>query len=246
MENQSNNKAPIEGGLGQEEPDNLRVEKVIERELKKLEKIDDTLEQHHKERGKRELILIVTCLLALLYTYPVNTFDNNPMIEISPISIKIPLRDAIRVFPTIIVAMYLVFLSSVINEFYLRVKRHGYIHRILNLRSSKTTTWMTDIEYDISLREYLFLPSPLHKGRLDIAGGNMSRFIVDGFVGFIFTMFPYAALTFIVYKSWQLFDTKVLLIWNILCIVIMFLALGGALNISANKSQEMLFGTYPD
>jgi hypothetical protein len=44
-----------------------------------------------KRRPKHEAILVITCLLAVSYTYPVETFDKNPAIEISAISLKIPL-----------------------------------------------------------------------------------------------------------------------------------------------------------
>jgi hypothetical protein len=51
--------------------------------------------------------------------------------------------------------------------------------------------------------------------------GRISSFIVEVFVGFIFTMVPYISAVFLIRKTWQLNQNIYILIWNLICVVIM-------------------------
>src|SRR5437762_2357669 len=95
----------------------------LDLQKRELDAIQNALESEQKNRGKKEFMLLITCLAAFLYTYPVHAFDTNPTIEITSISLKIPLRDAIIVFPTIIAAVYLVFVASAIGQSMLLLQR---------------------------------------------------------------------------------------------------------------------------
>jgi hypothetical protein len=46
----------------------------------------------------------------------VKDLGSNPTIDINAISIKIPLRDAITIFSTVVAKLYLVFLGSALRE----------------------------------------------------------------------------------------------------------------------------------
>jgi hypothetical protein len=186
-----------------------------------------------KRRPKHEAILVITCLLAVSYTYPVETFDKNPVIEISAISLKIPLRDAIAVFPTIIATLYLIFLSAVIRE--INALTH-LEHSTLILQHFRETREFTGKlnGYEWSPRHlavnYLFLPSPLHSHPWGVYStfAVMSRAIVEFFVGFVFTALPYVAAGYITYRSWLIIGNRWILGWNIVCMAAMVLSFSSA------------------
>jgi hypothetical protein len=88
----------------------------LELKMKEQERLAAALAAERKARPKQEAILLITCLLAVSYTYPVQSLSTNPTIDINAISIKIPLTDAITVFPTIVATLYLVFLGTALKE----------------------------------------------------------------------------------------------------------------------------------
>lgn len=189
-----------------------------------------TYEAERKRRPKHETILVLTCLLAVSYTYPVESFDENPVIEIAAISLKIPLRDAIAVFPTIIATLYLVYLSAALSHFnalsaFMQSReildyfeKTGEILRFQEIRRER--------RLGINWVRYLFLPSPLHPRASAFSEvGYVSRAIVDFFVGLIFNLLPYAAVGFIAYRSWVLLDSFWILGWDFVCMAAMFLSL---------------------
>ncbi len=90
------------------------------------EEISKFISEETKNRRNRKFMLIIICLLAIIYSYPVLNFINNPTIDITSISIKIPLKDVITIFPTIIASVYLVFLSSAIKQTVLLLRMHYY------------------------------------------------------------------------------------------------------------------------
>jgi hypothetical protein len=93
---------------------------------------------------------------------------------------------------------------------------------------------------------YLFLPSPLRRHAFFSAAGpipkTMSRTIVDGFVGFVFTLAPYATQCVIFVRSWQLLNSWWILFWNCMCLATMVLAFTGAIiaNIAARREADSI------
>ncbi len=213
------------------EQNNDSREKVDQRylfEIKttELDNINKSISEERKSRGKREFILLITCLIAFLYTYPVENFENNPNIKIPAISLEIPIKDAIGVFPTIIAAIYLVFLSSAISQSILMLKRHLLNDELDCFQETGTfptdqTTSVFNIKLRISTIGYLILPSPLHTREFMKGIAFFSKLIVDTFVGLVFTSIPYLTMIFISMKSWSLLNNKLILVWNSLCLIIM-------------------------
>jgi hypothetical protein len=206
----------------------LSVGVWLELHTKEFESIKKSLEGERKNRGKREFILLITCLLALLYTYPINGFETNPLIEIPAISLKIPLRDAVAVFPTLIAAVYLVFLASAIGESVLMVHWSWYAFKLNEFRETGAIPQSDKARRAATSWRFLFLPSPLHMTGVVFGAAAMAKAIVDGFVGFVFSALPYATQGFIIMRSWRLLSSWPLLIWNCLCLLTMVLALLGA------------------
>ena len=190
--------------------------------------VSKSLDEELKIRRKREFVLIILCLLSVIYSYPVQDFSKNPTIDIPSISLKIPLRDAIAVFPTIITAIYLVFLSS-------SIKQAVSITRMIDLNRALEEFHETGKLPKIhrfnrgayfGMLRYIFLPSPLHhRGFSHLHGvSSVSRVIVEGFVGFVFTAIPFGTCSFLLLKSWSLFNSKLIITWNILCLSVIVLA----------------------
>jgi hypothetical protein len=208
------------------EPIRLPTEVWLELHTKDLDNITKSLDGERKNRGKREFILLITCLLSLIYSYPIHSFETNPPIEIPAISLKIPLRDAVAVFPTIVAAVYLVFLASAIGQSMLMTEQA----RLGNLLGQFRETGAVPHEeaYATPPARYLFLPSPLHRRGFVFGAAAMPKAIVDGFVGFVFSALPYVTQVFVIITSWRLLSSWPLLIWNCLCLFTMLLALLGA------------------
>jgi hypothetical protein len=202
----------------------------FELQQKELESVNKSIDSENKNRGKRELILVITCLVALLYTYPIQGFENNPNIEIPSVSLKIPLKDAIAVFPTLIASIYLVYLSSAISQGVLMSQKRRYSMQLREFQNTgKIPERASDRVLFASTMRYLFLPSPLHRKGFSFGAAEISRAIVDGFVGLVFNIFPFATEVYIVMKSWQLLHIKLILFWNLVCITMMGLAFASAL-----------------
>jgi hypothetical protein len=192
------------------------------------ERLVSTLEAEEKRRPKHEAILVITCLLAVSYTYPVESFDKNPIIEIAAISLKIPLRDAIAVFPTIIATLYLVFLGAALRQ---TVALSRVIDSDETLQHFQRTgeLKLDDNPSSIASASYLFLPSPMHPRGGGSEFAETPRAIVDFFVGFVFTVLPYAAVGFITYRSWSIIDSYWIVGWDLTCMVAMMLSLLSAI-----------------
>ncbi len=192
---------------------------------KELEDLNSSYESNLKARRKRELTLIVTCLIALIYAFPVKDFTTNPEIEIPAISLKILLKDAITVFPTIISSVYLIYFSTVINQLWINVRRIGLRQSIEKYIESGTIN--DDYRYSRQRSVFQFrqvyLPSPLHvRGSMDTSSLHLlSRGLVDVFVGLVFNVVPYITIIFVTIKSFTLSHNKYFLYWNISCVVIM-------------------------
>jgi hypothetical protein len=206
-------------------------------QIKQLDALIKAIDSEHKSRGKREFILIITCLFAFLYAYPVQNFDNNPSIEIPAISLKIPLKDAISVFPTLIAAIYLVFLSSAMNGFLLVAERICYARELDDFKATGEIKEISAEEIDFSTTRYIILPTPLHHQGFTFGVAAMPKIIVDGFVGLVFTLFPYVITVYLIIKSWQLLNNSLILFWNIACLAIMILAFVGAVLGARSKKR---------
>jgi hypothetical protein len=174
--------------------------------------------------------LLIICLLALLYTYPVHSFEANPVIEIPAISLKIPLRDAVGVFPTIVAAVYLVFVASAISESMLRLQRSRYANELGHFRRTGKIPNKESTSNPLRFSpRFFFLPSPLHRRGFVYGAAALPKAVVDGFVGLVFTLLPYATETFVLMRSWELLKSRWMLIWNCMCLTTMLLAFIGAI-----------------
>src|SRR5258707_9230887 len=161
------------------------VDKALwfEIETRESEVVSKAFESERKNRGKREFILVIICFLALLYTYPIQDFEKNPNIEIPSISLKIPLRDAIAVFPTIIAAIYLVYLSSALSESVLMVRRSRYGRELNEFKETGQVSKVSPRDIHLKTARYLFLPSALHSKGFAFGAAALPKAIVDAFVG---------------------------------------------------------------
>lgn len=88
----------------------------LEIAYKDLDNIHEGIQENLKARRRREFILVIACLMALLYVYPVENFEVNPQIEIPAVSFKIPIKDAAVIFPTVLTTIYLIFVASIITH----------------------------------------------------------------------------------------------------------------------------------
>ena len=189
------------------------------------ERLVSTYDGEQKRRPSHEAILVLTCLLAVSYTYPVGSFDQNPVIEIAAISLKIPLRDAIAVFPTIIATLYLIFLGAALRHSNALSRLIQSDEVLRRFQETGELALLAPGAFRVSAARYLFLPSPLHP-----RGGGFSEFaeipraIVNIFVGLVFTVLPYAAAGFITYRSWSLLNIPWIVGWDLACIVAMILS----------------------
>jgi len=189
---------------------------------KSHERILSTYREEQQRRPKHELFLIVTCVLAVSYTYPVVSFDQNPLIEIPSISLKIPLRDAIAVFPTIIATLYIICLSAALRQsqaLFLLAKHER------TLRTFQQEGKLNDVDYadPIPIIRYILLPTPLHQRGWNPGVEDLFRAVMESFVGFVFGVLPYVAAGFITYRSWVLLHTWWIVGWNIACVLVMIL-----------------------
>jgi hypothetical protein len=201
----------------------------LELQTREIDNFNKRLDAERKNRAKREFILVITCFVALLYTYPVHDFATNPTIEVPSISLKIPVRDAIAVFPTLIAAIYLVYLSSALGESIIMVRASRLEVELRTFKESGEIQEVSPGQFHFNVSRYLFLPSALHSRSFVFGAAALPKAIVDLFVGLIFTLLPYGTLVFILMRSWRLLHLKVLLTWNVVCLVIMVLAFTSAL-----------------
>jgi len=205
----------------------------LDLQKKESEELNESFEEIQKGRRKREMTLVIMCLLVLIYTYPVNVknLKSDQNIEIPAISLKLPLRDAINIFPTLIASIYLIFISSAISHFSI-LHRKARVSKAL--KDFKETGKIPPKEGSTNFRSLplrlLFLPTPLHPRIGDYSEtAILSKAIVDIFVGLVFTLLPYFAIVFILIKSYMIKSNISLFIWNWICVVIMLLAFIGAI-----------------
>lgn len=203
---------------------------------KDLDDVNASYERNIKARRKRELILITTCLIALIYTSSSVNLQNNPEIEIPAISLKILLKDAVAIFPTIIASIYLIYVSTIITQLTMeivisKIRSQIDLHiQILKFPKQIQLPTMTTIQ----IRDIL-LPSPLNTSRLYFTS-SISRKFVDVFVGLVFNILPYYTMIFISAKSYQLSNNIYTSIWNIVCTSVMLISFLSIL-ISSSKRQ---------
>jgi hypothetical protein len=201
-------------------------QEIPEKNLKQHTEWMILLREEWKIRRSREFILMTICIIVLLYTYPIDINANSStkikeLIEISPLSIKIPLADAIAIFPTIITAIYLVYLSSSLKL----IKFTALAFGSLGIES----TYKEDRMNRVAI---IFIPAAVTMADPDkpipLSGFSAAtQLIVLLFVSLIFAVFPYAMIALSTIRSWQLLNNSLLLIWNLVCISIMLLAVAG-------------------
>lgn len=197
----------------------------LDLQKKESAELNESFEETQKSRRKREMTLVIMCLLALIYTYPVNVknLKSDQNIEIPAISLKLPLKDAINFFPTLIASIYLIFISSVVSHFSIMHRRAKVSKALEDFKETGKIPpkgGSTNFR-SLSLR-LLFLPTPLHPSIGDYPeAAALSKTIVDIFVGLVFTLLPYFAAVFILIKSYIIKSNIPLFIWNWICAVIM-------------------------
>jgi hypothetical protein len=206
----------------------LPVSEWLQLHGKEIDRLHKALDDERKARAKREFVLVVTCLLALLYTYPVRNLAANPEIDIPSISLKIPLREALTVFPTLIAATYLVFFSSAIGQLFTMQSLHIYNRELDQVRETgvvpRRRSWRFPVQAGRTNVRYLLLPSPLHARLFNFhesGAAALSRFFVEVFVGSVFVLLPYATAVFVSVRGWELIRSKILHGWDSFCLLVM-------------------------
>ena len=184
-----------------------------------------------KAKKKAQFTLIIICLLAVIYTYPVSNLAQNPTIDIKAIALSVPLKDAIAIFPTILACCYLSFISAVINHalaasnegdvawMLTEFERSGKIPR----RSRESNDWLYYVSTWIFSPTLLpFLPA------FRLKNANLyyvTQITTSRFIGAVFTTIPFASSIFITIRAYELLGSVWVLIWDIICISIMLLTI---------------------
>jgi hypothetical protein len=194
-----------------------------------LRELESQAEKEVKTRSRIEYALVIVCVLAFVYTYPVETLADNPQIEIPAVSIKIPLRDAIIFFPTLIATLYLMFISSATQHFMLvrnaseiRAERPvlGELEQI-----SASEVARQEFYRAVSKLLYILNPSALLKGF-----GSALMF-AELVVAVVYSTLPYVVSVFISARTWTLLHSKMILAWDLLCLLVMVAAFIGAFRV---------------
>jgi hypothetical protein len=206
-------------------------------------------DEEMQSRRKIEVILVLTYLLTVIYAYPVQDLQTNPAIEISPLSLKIPLKYAIIISPTLIAALYLTYISSGIQQSVLE-RQHTYFRYLFEFPQEQIVTkedeerFMIWLAGNISHLRFVLLPTAFQrKVSLPLSKmGRISSTAVEIFVGFVFTMAPYASVIFLVYKAWVLNKNTYILGWNGVCVAIMVSVMVTAI-FATKKSRGFTYRT---
>ena len=177
-------------------------------------------------RRKREYYLVLVCMIALVYSLPVTDISRESNINIPAISLNLSIEYALILFPTVIAAFYLTYISSAIRHSTTQWHAANLKQQLNAMEKGESLKAFSHYQdaFGVPLR-FILLPLPLHPGGYSVL--KTSRFAkkcVDYFVGFVFNGFPYLAVGYVVVKSFNLLDNKVLLAWNLLCITVMLLA----------------------
>lgn len=212
----------------------MTTEEILARQIKenqkKLEKqlheASRNLYSERKARSKKEIVLVIVCLIGLIYFLPFTDFEKNSQIEIPAISLKVPTKYISSAFPSIIVTCYLIYLHSLI--FYMA---HLSVlqKRSRQLISYLKTGSISEVRFKVDLSlEYnsFFLPTPLiYIIKPELKFTKITRIIVQIYVGVIFNALPYLSIVLILIRVHKELHNILLLIWNIICIVIMLFSL---------------------
>jgi len=203
--------------------------KLQEKIEKQLDKAGGNLDSERKSRGRKEVVLVLVCVIGLIYFLPFIDFEESSQIEIPAISLKVPTKYISSAFPTIITAIYLIYLSSLIS--YLG---HVFAYLVISrqLVSYLKTGSISEVELkdvDISLAyNSFFLPTPLiYIFKPELKFTKITRIIVQIYVGIIFNALPYLSVVLILMRVHKEIHNIPLLVWNIICIVVMFLSFIG-------------------
>lgn len=205
--------------------ENLPLELWIDLKKRELESVNNSLNTEIKIRKRSEFLLILFCVIAFIYIYPVQEIDSNLIIEIPAISLKIPLQIALIGFPTLITSIYLIFMNSAIRQSRLKI-----ISIKINVALKKITKF-SPIAIDqektntskVSLSLFL-LPSPIQMPTYsENYFTKVGNFIVKWFVGLVFNLFPFVTTFIITLKANNFLNNKIILVWDIVCILIMLI-----------------------
>lgn len=210
-----------------------KLERLREENQKKLEQqLDEAgsnLSSERKSRGKREIILIITCLIGLVYFLPFTDFEQTSQINIPAISLKIPTKYISSAFPSIITAIYLIYLYSLISYLGVLMAYQHISNQLQNFLENKpiAEAFLKDENFNLA-RYSFFLPTPLiYMFKPELKFTKITRIIVQIYVGIIFNGLSYLSVILILLRVHQGTKSILLLVWNIACIIIMILSFIG-------------------
>lgn len=179
-------------------------------------------ENEKKLRRNREFILFITCLIGLMYFLPMDSIENNAVIEISSISLKLNLIYAIYIYPTLTAIIYILVISSSLIQSQLmsliiQTKKELVYYEIhLEIPDPKLY-----LDHKISLR-YLILPSLLHNNFLtDSKVAKGLGTVLMNFISFVYFFFPLYGNFLLIQKVNSIVGSWWLYLWNIICFLMM-------------------------
>lgn len=191
-----------------------------------------TFDEEGTRRRRYELVLLTVCFLAAIYTYPGRHPHPANTIDIPALSVKIPVRHATALFPTIIAACHLITVMAAIRQGELTWRMEANRHALLMVKNGGDIPQKMPCPpqgYEAALRRVV-LPTPLHT--LSPGGTPVSHVVenlVAIFVGSIFILVPFAVTVLVTARGWQLTTNPWWLAWNLACISIMLFAQAGAI-----------------
>jgi len=206
-------------------PDERTLDKLEEQ----LDEASNLLLSKRKSRGKKEIILVIICAIGLIYFLPFTDLEQSTQIEIPAISLKVPTKYISSAFPTIITAIYLIYLYSVISYLGILLIFQKMKRQFESCIKSGAISKGILKKEDFILAYYsFFLPTPLiYRIKTELKFIRIVMAIVQSYVGIIFTVLPYLSVTLILIRVYREAHNIPLLIWNIVCVIIMLLSFIG-------------------
>lgn len=195
--------------------------------LRKSE-LDENLEKFEIEkklRRKREAILFVSCLLGLIYFLPLSPIDRQASLIIPAISLKLSLFSALNVFPTIISILYIIVISSSLEQSQLLSLIIQGKKELIFLEVEKIIP-KDNLYKDYKVgHRYLLFPSFLHSTfYTNKTSTKVLGKIIYSFVSLIYFAAPLFSNFLFVQKSNSLTGNWWLLLWNSICWLFMIIS----------------------
>jgi hypothetical protein len=181
--------------------------------------------EEKKRRSRKELMMLITCFLSVLYIVPHTTLAGSPSISIPAISFELPLSLAVAAFPTAIAALYLVYVASGIDFLSIASRRAHYrsnLDYFIKNHQMRNAQFILINNPKIRARIF-FLPTSFYsKEGLE---SDFTRATIEVFIGIVFTTIPFAAIGFLTIRAHMLLASNFLTFWNFMATLTMFIVL---------------------